>query len=68
MNNTKTGEYDLTFAFLFGMLLFVIVMLFTIRDRLQRIEETAFIIGCTDSGKVARDVCVAEFKKNQEQK
>ena len=31
-------------------------------------EERVFILGCTDSGKVSREVCAEELKKQQEKK
>lgn len=69
MSNSKnTGEYDLHLFLIIFVLMLALFGMHSIKKSVDRIEERVFILGCTDSGKVSREVCAEEFKKQQEKK
>lgn len=43
----------------------ILAVLYSIKHNLDDAKRSAFILGCTDSGKVSRDVCVEEYNKQK---
>jgi hypothetical protein len=59
-------DYSLRLYVIAMMLLAIFIMVYSIKQDIKKIEKSAFLIGCADSGKVSRAQCLEEWHSREQ--